>query len=205
VNIRYHEGLLALAGVFGRLCDTQPYVEEADVSAKGRLQLKVRGLSLAAEIRILKKLEKQRLARALKCDAKGKFKVGDALRGQAEMLRIHRGGSAGDKQDRAKSLRMAARSTCLATAFLRGTPYRACEWSHRPDNAPDQDEVERLVIKFGAVEERVAKQRIAGWLAEEPTPEALAEVQQRQWAQQDAWRARRKEDAVRYAGKRRVA
>ena len=97
--------------------------------------LKVKGLSLAAEARIIKRLEKAR-------NSHPKLRAS---------LHLHR----------TVEVRNEARSTHLALGFLRGTPYTKMELPLRPLNAghlksknatrtaPDWKRVEQLVLKYG--------------------------------------------------------
>jgi hypothetical protein len=97
--------------------------------------LKIKGLSLAGEARIIKRLEKSR-------------QTHPKLAASLHMHRTH-------------EVRSEARSTHLALGFLRGVPYKAMELPLRPLNeghkrslnmtrtAPDWKRVEQLVNKYG--------------------------------------------------------
>ena len=95
--------------------------------------LKIKGLSLAAEARILKRLEKSRMH--------------PKLRENIHLHRVHQ-------------VRSEARSTHLALGFLRGTSYLKMELPlmdfhkegrqlHTTKTRPDWKRIEQLVRKYG--------------------------------------------------------
>ena len=101
--------------------------------------VKVKAKCLAEEARIIRLEEKRAKAR----------KKTDLLQG----LREHR----------VQLVRRVARSTLLAYGFLRGTPYKRIEESHREGNEPDWDSVEKMVLRYGVEDRRVLKQRFLAW------------------------------------------
>jgi len=52
-------------------------------------------------------------------------------------------------EHRRVEVRQHSRSCLLAYGYLRGTPYKKIEATHRPDNAPDWKEIEKLISRFG--------------------------------------------------------
>ena len=111
--------------------------------------LKVKTQTLAAEARIIRRLER---------NAKRRY---GGEHGLFKSLYQHRIGV----------VRSAARNHHLALGFLRGRSYRQMEDFAR--STPDWQEIERQAIRFAGEEEQVVKQRFAEWLGEAKAHAAL--------------------------------
>lgn len=110
---------------------------------KMQLHLKVKVASLAAEARIIRKLE----------------------------LRLKRKGVRGDHPSRmslSSHRRFVVRRECrlshLAYGFLRGRPYKAMEAkTHDPLTKADWDRVAKMVEKYGSGDPRASMQKFEEW------------------------------------------
>lgn len=101
-----------------------------------RVYLKAKVASLAAEARIIRKLEARQAERMRRAYQAERFVE------QAEAHRVRKGLSA----HRRGVVRSEARAAQLAMAFIRGKRYRSVEaWTHE---APRWDRVEQLVRKY---------------------------------------------------------
>ncbi len=105
-------------------------------------QLKVKICSLAAEARIIKRMEK-RLFKAVRRNPK--------CQEQAQSLFWHRIGD----------VRWASRDTLLAYGFLRGHPYKTMEPKRYSD--PDWKAIANMVSKYGHGDGRAIMQHFEQW------------------------------------------
>lgn len=121
------------------------------------IYLKVKADSLAAEARIIRRLERQQRdrARALRARASSRDTLIPSL-DAAEQRRL------GLYRHRTVDVRRAARTAHLALGFLRGRAYH--EMERKTYAAPSFDEVEKLVRRYGEGDQRELVQRFANWL-----------------------------------------
>lgn len=108
-------------------------------------ELKIKGMSLAAEARIIRKIEKS-LFRAARHHP--------GCREKAESLFWHR----------MDDVRPEMRDTYLAYGFLKGRPYKDLE-AKRYTN-PDWDNIARMIDKYGMGDVRERQQHFERWKQE---------------------------------------
>lgn len=124
-------------------------------------QLKAKRLHLAAEARIIRRLELNRLQRARQLEEKypdtplpGSEEIPPTdARSTFNSLHHHR----------RAAVRPEARATHVAAMFLKGVPYSRVEDPETRHTEPKWDRVEAIVKSFCTGDSRVMLQRLAGW------------------------------------------
>lgn len=117
-----------------------------------RTELKVKRLSLAAESKIIRRLEKAKARSANRARKAAKDGLAQLSEAERHSLYLHR----------INVVRKEARASHLADGFIRGVPYAVME--NFAYSEPEWDRVERIATKFTTEDERVVKQRFAEWL-----------------------------------------
>lgn len=115
--------------------------------------LKVKAASLAAEARIIRKLEQKTRAYLRRTP------------NWPDDPKLLENGAAvafwGLRNHRTNEVRREARATCLAIGFLRGRPYKTLE--AKCYTPPDWKRVQTLIEKYGEGDKRDLVQRFAEW------------------------------------------
>jgi len=124
------------------LCGLRECKKEDQFATFGRQKMRIKAKHLAAEARIIRREE-------------GKLKGQSWDCGRTQL-----------QQHRIGPLRSEARSTLLAYAFLKGTPYRVAERDAK--SYPDVNRIISLASKYGQFKGmmpyKTAEQAVIGWL-----------------------------------------
>tara|TARA_R110000803_G_scaffold210841_1_gene284300 strand:+ start:19400 stop:19765 length:366 start_codon:yes stop_codon:yes gene_type:complete len=114
-------------------------------------QLKIKIKSLAAEAQMIRKEERKVLGYGRHINRATGLIGNGSFHGEYHDLHAHR----------TWDVRREARSSLLAYGFLRERPFRTME--QEGSKAPDWDRIESLATKYGNMDKRLAKQRLAAW------------------------------------------